>query len=283
MNPPAGAQHSTALWTSQGAGRDVVIFLVITFGFAWILWGYWVVAMPPGGLVITPAFIVCAIVGGLAPSLAAMAVALLRDGRAGVVALLATLGRAIARPYLLLILVTVPAATLLTCIVQQLAGLQLRWPDPALLMMALIWPIMAALGEEFGWRAFLTARLIPALGLLPTALTVGLIWGLWHLPADYVGLKGYGELFWLAFLINGPILLTGHALIMTWLWQRTASSTLGAVLYHWTITASAMLAPAVASEGMQGLVAAGIGAAAIWAVAIGLWMLRPPANARRQR
>ncbi|HQY63137.1 MAG TPA: DUF4212 domain-containing protein [Polyangiaceae bacterium] len=35
MNPPAGAQNSTPLRTSQGTVRDVVIFLVITFGFAW--------------------------------------------------------------------------------------------------------------------------------------------------------------------------------------------------------------------------------------------------------
>jgi len=140
--------------------------------------------------------------------------------------------------------------------------------------MALIWPVTAALGEEFGWRTFVTARLLPILGLLPSGLLVGLIWGLRHLPADFVGLKGYGDLFWLAFLINGPIVLTAHAVIMTWLWHRTHGSTLVVVLYHWSITASAIVAPSAPSQGWEGIAAAGIGAAGIWLAAAILLAVR---------
>lgn len=60
------------------SGRAAVtLFLGIAFVWAWGLWGYWVFAMPAGGLQISPAFIVCAIVGGLAPSLAALVVTVL--------------------------------------------------------------------------------------------------------------------------------------------------------------------------------------------------------------
>ena len=137
--------------------------------------------------------------------------------------------------------------------------------------MAAIWPIMAALGEELGWRGFFFPRLLKHFGLVGAAVIVGLVWGLWHLPADFVGLKGYGTLFWLAFLINGPIMLTAHALIMAWLWRRTGANLVMMVLYHWSITASAMLAPTAGGQDGLGLAAAAFSAAAFWVVAIMLW------------
>jgi membrane protease YdiL (CAAX protease family) len=246
--------------------RAIALFLAIAFGFAWLLWGNWVVAMPPGGLVIGPAFIACAIIGGFAPSIAAIAVTLAGGGRAAAGELLSTLRRPLMARHAVFALAAVPLATAVSCLLQLLAGLQLHWPAPSLLVMALVWPVMAALGEELGWRSFLTARLLPALGFLRTGLLVGVLWGLWHLPADYIALKGFGDWFWLAFLINGPIVLTAHALIMTRLWQQTAGSTVSALLYHWSITISAMVAPAPVGASWQALLAAGIGAAAMWGV-----------------
>ena len=96
----------------------------------------------------------------------------------------------------------------------------------------------------------------------------------WHLPADYVGLKGYGDLFWLVFLINGPLVLTAHSVIMTWLWQRTNGSTLAVVLYHWSITASAIVAPSAPGHGWQGIISAAIGVGALWLVAVLLLAIR---------
>ena len=38
------------------------------------------------------------------------------------------------------------------------------------------------LGEEPGWRGFALPRLIQLMGPLPAAITLGVIWGVWHLP-----------------------------------------------------------------------------------------------------
>ena len=76
-------------------------------------------------------------------------------------------------------------------------------------------------------------------------------------------------------MINGPIVLTGHSIIISWLWRKTGRSTLAAILYHWSVTASAMLAPAAGAEGVTGLVAAGVGAGLIWVVAGALLVARP--------
>ncbi len=245
------------------------LFLLLTFGWAWVMWGYWVWAMPPGGFQITPAFIVTALIGGFAPSLAALIALWRSGGRAAVTRLMVqAVDFSFGRRMVLLILLIVPLSTLVSVALQAIFLGQLTWPDPALLAMALIWPLMAALGEEFGWRGVLLPEFESRFGLLPAAILIGLIWGVWHLPADYIGLKAYGDLFWLAFLINGPIVLTAHSIIMSWLWVRTGRKVSAALLYHFTITASSMLAPTVQGEGAAGLMPATIGAALLWGVAV---------------
>ncbi|MES1200510.1 MAG: type II CAAX endopeptidase family protein [Pseudomonadota bacterium] len=48
-----------------------------------------------------------------------------------------------------------------------------------------------ALGEEIGWRGFLTPRLTAGLGFMVATLITGVIWACWHLPvlvlSDYNG------------------------------------------------------------------------------------------------
>lgn len=253
---------------------SVALFLVGTFGWAWLLWGYWVFAMPPGGLEISVGFLVCAIVGGFAPSLSALAVTAV-GGRAAVATLLRPLTQwRFGRVQYLVALLLVPALAIASAQLQATLVGPITWPDPASLMMALVWPLLAALGEEIGWRGLLLPRLEQTMGLLPAATVVGLLWGLWHLPSDYIALKGYGGWFWLAFLINGPLILTGHSVIMAWLWRRTQGSLVVVVLYHWSITASAMAAPSAAADGLLGIASASIAAALIWLAALALLALR---------
>ena len=45
---------------------------------------------------------------------------------------------------------------------------------------------VAAFGEELGWRGFLTTALAP-LGFWPSALIIGILWGLWHAPMILLG------------------------------------------------------------------------------------------------
>jgi membrane protease YdiL (CAAX protease family) len=255
--------------------KAVWLFLAGTFGWAWLLWGYWVVAMPPGGLQVSPAFILCAIIGGLAPSLAALAVTYAMGRGAAVARLLKPLGQwKIGWGPAAIVLLIVPAATVVSVALQALFVGPLKWADPAILVIALIWPIMAALGEELGWRGFLMPSLPARWPLLFTAVAVGIVWGVWHLPADYVALKGYGDWFFAAFLLNGPIILTAHAVIMAWIWKRTGGSTLAALVYHVTITASAMVAPSAGADGLQGVLAAACGTGVMSVIALILVVLR---------
>lgn len=269
QDQPAAAATPPTSWVQR---MPVLVFLIGTFVWAWAFWGYWIPAMPATGLVVTPAFIVCAIIGGLAPSLAALLTSFLIGGTTATGHLLHGLTRWRAPPlHYALALGIVPGTTILITTLLPLVVGPLKPADPSIMAMAAIWPIMAALGEELGWRGFLFPRLVKPYGLVGAAVVVGIIWGVWHLPADFVGLKGYGSLFWLVFLVNGPILLTAHALIMAWLWRRTGANVLMMVLYHWSITASAMLAPTAGGQDAMGLASAAFAAAAFWVVAIILW------------
>ncbi len=41
---------------------------------------------------------------------------------------------------------------------------------------------LTALGEEIGWRGFLIDILYSRFGVIPSAVIIGVIWGLWHAP-----------------------------------------------------------------------------------------------------
>lgn len=264
---------------------SIATFLAITFLWAWALWGYWIPAMPATGLVVTVPFILCAIIGGFAPSLAAIVALVVGVGREAAGDLMRQLRDWRApTPVYAVVLLLVPVGTLATLALATLLPGDLKPVDPAIFAMAAIWPIMAALGEELGWRGFLFPRLLPRFGHVGAGLIIGLVWGVWHLPADFVGLKGYGDLFWLAFLVNGPIILTAHALIMAWLWQWSGGRLPLMVAYHYTITACAMLVPTPGGQDWVGLANAAIGAGIFWLIALALWTfaarVRPAAPAR---
>jgi membrane protease YdiL (CAAX protease family) len=267
--------YAFSLAAPERRSLPVILFLLGTFLWAWVLWGYWVFAMPPGGLVVTPAFIACAIIGGLAPSLAALAVSYGFGGREAVIALIAPLSRwRIGWSVATVALLLAPIATGASVLLQAWLIGPLKWPQPSLLALALVWPLFAALGEELGWRGYLFPRLALRLDLIAAAILVGLIWGLWHLPADYVALKGYGGWFIVAFLLNGPVVLAAHAIIMAWIWSRTGGSTFAAVLYHVSITASAIVAPTAGSDGLPGILAAACGTGVMWLAALTLLIFR---------
>ena len=60
--------------------------------------------------------------------------------------------------------------------------------------------LAAVFGEEYGWRGFLQGRL-DSLGRIPSALIVGLVWGVWHVPIILRGAHTYPPT-WLGLLLG---------------------------------------------------------------------------------
>lgn len=82
-----------------------------------------------------------------------------------------------------------PAQTLLT---QQLASLGITDVEVYVITQFLLLPVIviqasvSAFGEELGWRGYLTTALSP-MGFWPSALVIGVVWGLWHAPIILLG------------------------------------------------------------------------------------------------
>jgi len=81
-----------------------------------------------------------------------------------------------------------------------------------------------AIGEEFGWRAYLLQKLLP-LGTRKAVLIVGVIWGVWHWPFLFMGYN-YGLNYWGA-PVTAPLLfvvLTCFlSTFLTWVTLRSGS------------------------------------------------------------
>lgn len=96
--------------------------------------------------------------------------------------------------------------------------------------LAMMFPVLLATGmisspllEEYGWRGFALPRLQRSMSALWSAMLLGLVWGLWHLP------------IWLAYGSDIPVyllLIIGHSVIMTWIYNSTGGSMLMAMLVH---------------------------------------------------
>ncbi len=89
--------------------------------------------------------------------------------------------------------------------------------------------------EELGWRGYALDRLQERRGPLASALILGIIWAAWHLPLFFMRdmlhwSHGVGSVWFWLFLVQVPCL----SVVMTWLFNNTNRSTLGAVLFHFS-------------------------------------------------
>ena len=224
--------------------HPIAAYVVTAFAFSWIAWAGLVIGTPPGGMQagISPAFFLMAILGGLGPSLAGLAISGVVVGKEGVRALLGRLrpGRVEWSWYLVIL---IPFAMALAALaIQRVLGWKTDLGDVvSRIPLALAWPLFSSLGEELGWRGFALPRLQARRSALASTLLLGLVWGLWHLPPDWIAMRHYGPLFPLYFVLAGPVLLTGEALLMTWVFNNTRGNVLLSVLFHYGITSSAIL------------------------------------------
>ena len=103
--------------------------------------------------------------------------------------------------------------------------------------LAALFNSMFTLGEELGWRGYLLAKLAP-IGLGRASILIGIIWGVWHAPAIFMGLNYPGHPF------LGVLMMIwftiGWSVILTWL-REVTQSVLSAAFGHGLINAVASL------------------------------------------
>jgi membrane protease YdiL (CAAX protease family) len=107
--------------------------------------------------------------------------------------------------------------------------------------------IIPSIGEEPGWRGFALPRLQAAYGPILATLILGILHGVWHLPALFTPLLG-------PFSIQGFIVfvLTAAAgtFIYTWVFNNTRGSVWMAMVLHASSNAASQLVGSLIPEDM---------------------------------
>lgn len=85
--------------------------------------------------------------------------------------------------------------------------------------------------EELGWRGFALPLLQKKFSALGASVILGIIWGIWHLPAFYISATPQSAFSFPLFLLG----TVSYAIIMTALYNGTGGSIPLAFLFHWQI------------------------------------------------
>ncbi len=96
--------------------------------------------------------------------------------------------------------------------------------------------------EEPGWRGYALVRLQAKWNALQSSLILGVIWALYHLPLFFM--QGSFHHSWGAmsawfWLFMGQVICM--TIVMTWIFNNTRRSTLGAILFHFVANIAATL------------------------------------------
>lgn len=218
-------------------------YFALTFGWTWLI----VILLIISGNAKdvnnpTPFFVIAAMLSGISPSASAFIVTGITKGRSGIKEITERLKRKSGIKWYLLTLLLVPSLTLITTAVSNFCvrSYEINIVFP-IIMLGLIWPLFSSIGEEFGWRGYILPQLLPRYGSVKSGILLGIIWATWHIPMDYIAYKDYGIYIIPAYLLICYANLILQAVIMTFIYVRTKGNLKLMVLYHYTITGSAII------------------------------------------
>lgn len=99
------------------------------------------------------------------------------------------------------------------------------------------------LGEELGWRGFLLTEFQKRFSSLKSAILIGIIWFVWHIPLFWApfGTLVSGETISILPVVVYFIMLICLSIIITWLVINSKGSVLIAILFHLSINAGIVL------------------------------------------
>ncbi|SDY08023.1 type II CAAX endopeptidase family protein [Halobellus clavatus] len=211
--------------------QPVVVFSILAIGVSWTVWlTTFSVTTPRSGL----GYLGMGL-GAFGPGVAGAAVTRLRGE--SVRAWLATIfeWRRPLRWYGLAIAVPVVGALGVGVVVFSLVGLpdssSLGQLAPLFLFNLVLATLFTGGNEEFGWRGFALPHLQKRFSALTASVLVGGVWALWHVPMFVYDVYPHSPVLYTASVVS-------FAVILTWYYNASDGSVLGAVLLHGTINAA---------------------------------------------
>jgi membrane protease YdiL (CAAX protease family) len=219
-------------------------YLVAAYAFSWSFWSVLLLTTPPDVMQKgpPPAFFLFAALGGIGPSLAGIATTATVDGN------LRDLfsGFRWSRPgnkwYAAALLIS-PFLGLMTLAVERTLGLPTATVAEMIetVPLCLIFPFFSACGEEIGWRGFLLPKLQKRHSAFKSSILVGVAWGLWHIPTQILAMRQFGAVVVLASIfVSHIVAMTAHSVVATWLYNNSSQSLLLVMMYHYSLTFTAI-------------------------------------------
>jgi len=134
--------------------------------------------------------------------------------------------------WVVFILIVMPVVFIAGSLIKGGPVLALLPPEGAGAMVAVLF-MMLFLGpvEEFGWRGVLQPILQRHMAPIWAGLLIGVIWGLWHLPAFFLAATVFANWNFLPFFVGNVVL----AVLVTPIQNRTKGSLLWPMLFHWQL------------------------------------------------
>ena len=205
----------------------------------------------------------------LGPSLAGISLTTVLEGKQGLRSLLARMGHwrlgmgwyAVILVFPLLIIVVL---SLLRILVSPSFS-------PSFAAIGLVIGLVAGFFEEIGWTGFALPRLRSERSLLTSGLILGLLWGFWHILADYFGNAASMGVLWLPYFLFGFVAaMTATRVLIAWVYDHTGSILLAQLLHASSTGFLAALGISAASpSGPSGYALSFIVyAAALWVVVV---------------
>ncbi len=226
--------------TSASSIPAILAFIVLAFVFSWSI-GLAGATIRPHLPLLAAALMMLA---GFGPRLAGVITVAVFGGRA---ALRKWIGRCmnwrVRRRWFLLAFFVPPALMVCAQAVHVAMGAELpSFPAShqiplAIANFGLVLLVGGPLGEEFGWRGYLTPALTRLMNWRMASLVVGIVWGLWHLPLFLLPGTVQSQMAIPVFLMN---VLAG-AVLFGWLFERSQGSILPALVLHTSLNAWAGL------------------------------------------
>ena len=218
--------------------HPLVCYFVMAYAFSWLAWVPYILSQDGLGLLPVHLTQLGLLPGAyLGPLLSGFLMTGATEGKPGIQRLLRrfVLWR-VNWFWYLFVLIGVPVILFLGDLSLPGALAILHNPFP---QFALFYPIVliaeiltSGLAEEPGWRGFALPRLQDRYGPLLGTVTLGVLWGGWHLPL-FLTSWGHGVN---ALSIGSFVLFTvASAIVITWVFNHTHGSLLTAILLHATI------------------------------------------------
>ena len=182
---------------------------------------------------------------------------------------------------LLIAILTVLIAPFFTAEYSNWQPLWLVFQNPLILVFFLVSTLLfGPLPEEIGWRGYGLESLQTKYSAVQSSLIVGLFWALWHIPLFLTKDSAFAAtypLFSPRFWLWGISLLS-ISIIMTWIFNHTGKSTLTAILFHFSISATSGFFSFQSQ--MQSIMLIGFALFAVFALAVSSVTLSPKTMAR---